>query len=181
MLPTPPTILPAQVYAGDTLIWSRSFDSYSSADGWALKYTVVSSTAVYSFTAASQSDGSFLVTVAEATTAGWAVGKYKLVEYVDNGTQKFTLTESPLTVIAKLAGASIPVDTRTHARKVLDSIEAYLEARTPTTMLIMIDGKRLEHYPLPDILAMRDRYRIEVAREEQLSSGSPAPRLLVRF
>lgn len=180
-MPTPPITLPTQIYAGDTLTWSRTFDDYKSGDGWTLKYTLISATAAYNFSAAEQSDGSFLVTVDEATTGGWAPGKYQLVEYIDSGTQRFTFDSSPVTVVATLAGATDGVDTRSHARKVLDAIEAYFENRLPTTALIMIDGKRLEHYPLNEIIAMRDRYRIEVMREDQFASGAPAPRLLVRF
>lgn len=181
-MPTPPTSLPAQLYAGDTATWSRSFGDYSSADGWTLKYTIIGSTGTpYSFTAAAQADGSFLVTVDASATADWSPGRYRITEYVESGGQRFTLNNAPITIIAQLAGATGGVDMRSHARKMLDAIEAYLEARTPTTMMIIIDGKRLEHYPLPEILAMRDKYRIEVLRENQLAGGAPAPRLLVRF
>jgi hypothetical protein len=180
-MPTPPTTLPQQIYAGDTLIWSRTFDDYKSGDGWTLKYTLISSTAAYNFSAAGQPDGSFLVTVDESTTGAWAPGKYRLVEYVDNGTQRFTFKSSPVTVVAALAGATGGVDTRSHARRMLDLIEAYFEKKLPASKLIMLDGLRIDNYTPAELLVLRDRYRIEVLREEQLASGAPAPRLLVRF
>lgn len=174
-------LVPAQIAAGDSVTWARTFDGYSSLDGWSLKYTAVSATAAFNFTATGQPDGSFVASIDGSTTGAWVAGSYQLAEYVDNGSQRVTLNRSALCITPNIAGVTAGIDTRTHARRMLDLIEAFFEKKLPGQQLVMLDGLRIEQYPLPDLLALRDRYRIEVQREDQLASGRPSAKLLTRF
>lgn len=58
--------------------------------------------------------------------------------------------------------------TQTHAERVLNAIEATIERRASTDqMSYTIDGRSLSRTPIADLLALRDRYKAEVAREKQ--------------
>lgn len=177
-----PNIVPAQISAGDNVTWTRTFDDYSSLAGWTLKYTGVSATAAFNFSAAGQADGSFLVDLSGTVTGAWAADSYQLVEYVDNGSAKVTLARYALAVLPNLAGSTTGLDTRTHARRMLDIINAYFEKKLPGQMRVMLDGLRIDQYTIPELLSLRDRYRAEVMREEQLASGRPGfGKLLARL
>ena len=159
-----PSAPPTEIRAGDTVQWRRTLPDYLAGDGWSLRYALVSASAAYNATAASDGDD-HLLTVAATTTAGWAPGRYALTEYVVKGAERFTLATTQLQVLPDLAAASSGLDTRTHARKVLDAIEAGLESKAPVAGMLEIAGRRIQHYPLGDLLALRDRYRAEVRRE----------------
>lgn len=155
---------PCEFRAGDTATWRRTLADYPASESWQLKYTLVGTAGAYAFTAAADGDD-HVVTVAPATTAAWAAGRYVLTEYVTDGTSRFTLASTSVRVLADLAAASEPLDTRSHASKVLDAIEAWLESQAPTAAKFELAGRRLENYPLPELLTLRDRYRAEVRRE----------------
>lgn len=180
-MPNLPSSLPARLVAGDTLTFTRNFSDYPSSDGWQLKYTLISSAAAKSFEASAQPDGSFLVNVAGTTTTSWPAGRFTLVEYVVKDTQRFTLNREPFIVVADLAGASTPIDTRSHARKMLDAINAWFEKKLPNAGKVMLDGLRIDSHPIPDLLKLRDRYLVEVQREELAASGRSAPKIRASF
>lgn len=176
-----PTAIPSRIIAGDTLQFRRPEQvDYPASDGWELHFTLVGASAVQSFAASNDADG-WLVNVPSATTAAWASGRYTLTEYAKNGSERRTLRQRSVTVAPNLAGAQAGADTRTHARKVLDAIEAWLESRAPTTGEFQVAGRRLQNYPIPELLALRDKYRAEVMREEAAERGGRFGRLLVRM
>ena len=175
-----PSIAPTTLRAGDTATWRRSLGDYPASGGWQLKYTLVATSGAYNFSATADGDD-FVVSVAPATTATWVAGAYNLTEYVTNGTDRYTLATTRVQVLPDLAAASTGADTRTHARKTLEAIEAWLESRAPAVAKVEIAGRRIENYPLSDLLALRDRYKAEVAREDAAANGGRTGRLLVRF
>ena len=172
--------LPATLIAGDTLQFKRQLPDYLPSDSWQLKYSLVGTAGAYSFDASADGDG-WLITVASDATASWAAGRYTLTEYVTKSSTRTTLASRTVVVSQDLAGASAGLDTRTHARKVLDAIEAWLESRAPTTGEFQVAGRRLQNYPITDLLSLRDKYRAEVAREEAAQSGRRIGRLLTRI
>lgn len=175
-----PSITPSDIRAGDTAKWRREFDDYLATEGWVLGYTLVGAGAVYSVTAVA--DGSdFTVDVPAATTAGWLPGAYRLHEYVSRGAERYTVSVGTLRVLQNLASLTSGADLRTHARKVLDSIEAWLESQAPVAGAVEIAGRKIAHYPITDLLALRDRYRAEVRREESAPAGGNGSRLYVRL
>lgn len=175
-----PSSIPSEIRAGDTARWRRSLSDYPASDGWALSYTLVGPTAVYSATAAADGDA-HLLTVPAATTVAWEPGLYSLQEAATKGADRFTVGVTALRILADLAStAAGGADTRTHARKVLDSIEAWLESKAPVAGEVQIGDRRIRNYPLEELLALRDRYLAEVKREEAAQSGLGGRRLLVR-
>lgn len=58
-------------------------------------------------------------------------------------------------------------DTRSQARRTLEAIEATLEGRsTSATAEYEIAGRKMKFIPVTDLLVLRDRYRVDVARED---------------
>jgi hypothetical protein len=168
--------VPTELRAGDTVKWRRTLDCYPAGAGWVVAYRLVGPTAAYTITAAADGDV-HAVTIAAATSAAYAPGLYKLHETVSNDDERFTLGVTALRVLPDLAAGSA-ADTRSHARKVLDAIEAWLESKAPTAAAFEVAGRKLQNYPLTELLALRDRYRLEVAREER---GGRGVRILTRF
>lgn len=161
-----PTIEPTRLVAGDTLKFTRTLTDYSASDGWTLTYTLVSAAQRYTFDAtASGSD--FLVTVAAATTAAWVAGDYDWRAQVSLAGEVFTVGQGRITVAPAFGSAT---DARTHARTVLENIEAVLESRATSAVAeYEIAGRRLKNIPIGELLQLRDKYRGEVAREDAAS------------
>jgi hypothetical protein len=176
-----PTRAPAELRAGDTAKWTRSLADYPATAGWTLSYTAVGATAAYSFSAAASGDD-HAVTVAAATTATYTPGTYQLTEHASLAGERYTLATTTLRVLPDLAAVGAGgADVRSHARKVLDLIEAWLETKAPVAASYEIAGKKLAQYPLPELLALRDKYRAEVRAEDRAAAGFGPARILTRF
>jgi len=183
MAATTPTTEPARLIAGDTAKWLKSLPDYLPADGWVLAYTLINGTSKITFSATT-SGTDHLVNVAAATTAAWAAGDYDWRATVSKAGEVYTVASGFITVAPAFAASTL--DNRTHARKALANIEAYLEnAQNLTAASYEIAGRRLARIGLPELLALRDRYKFEVAREDATSraaQGLPdSRRVMVRF
>lgn len=170
MADIPPSIIPAQITAGDTAVWSRSGGNYRASDGWTLSYAFVGIASVYSAHADADGDD-YLVTIAATATLGWQPGAYTVQEYVTKGDERHTLSTARLQVLPNLAAATAGMDTRSHAQKVLDAINAWLETKAPVYGAMEINGRKISYYPVADLLKLRDRFRREVLTEQRLASG----------
>jgi hypothetical protein len=172
--------LPAEHRAGDTLSQTVSLPDYPASDGWALSYTLVGPSAVYTLSTAAAGDD-FTVAVLAATTAAWAAGTYTVHAVVTKAAERYTVDTAQLRILADLSAIVAGTDLRTHARKVLDAIEAWLESKAPVAASLQVAGRRLDNYPITELLALRDRYRAEVFREERTAAGKGATRILMRL
>jgi len=178
-----PTIEPSSVNAGDTWRWTRSLADYPASAGWALSYTLINASAKITVNASASGDD-HAVTVAAATTAGYAAGTYDWRARVSKAGEVYTVGEGRLTVRNAFSAATF--DARTHARKTLDAIEAVIEGRASSAVAeYTIAGRSLKHIPVADLLALRDKYRAEVLREDAaaaVAAGLPdRRRVFVRF
>jgi hypothetical protein len=175
-----PSSIPFEIRVGDTTRWRRDFADYPASAGWSLAYTLIGSAGAQAFSAVADGDG-FTITISAVDSSTWTAGSYTVTEYVTNGAERVTLNSVPVRVLADLAAATAAADLRTHARKVLDAIEAWLESKAPTSAGFEIAGRKLQNYPLADLLKLRDRYRAEVLREERAALGFGPVRILTRF
>lgn len=175
MAPNPSNVVPGRIVAGDSSTWTRTWSDYPASAGWSLKYTIVGPAGVYSADATAQDDD-FVVNLTAAVTATWRAGMYRISEIVAKDSQRITLGTTPLIIAPDPSGAYVA----SHAQKMLANIEAWLESRAPTAGAIEINGRKLQNYPLPELLAMRDKYARMVARE-QADDGIGGARVLVRL
>lgn len=177
---------PLSIVAGDQAEWTRTLSDYPASDGWALSYTLVErkTGAGVSFDATG-SGSEYTVTVPSATTAAWPAGYYVGQGYVTKAGERKTVWAGTIEIKPNLA-SGMAGDIRSHARKVVDSIEAVLEGRATEQVLdFSIEGTTLRKTPVADLLTLRDRYLVEVRREEAreraamgLASGK---RILTQF
>jgi hypothetical protein len=177
-----PTTEPDLIVAGDTAKWLRSLDDYPASESWVLSYTLVSAAQRYTFSATA-SGADHLVTVAATTTATWVAGTYTWRAQVSKAGEVYTVGTGSLTVRPSFATAT---DGRSHARRTLEAIEAVIEGRaTSEVSYYMIGGRQLRYIEPAQLLALRDRYRAEVAREDaaqRAAAGLPdRRRVFVRF
>jgi len=171
--------------AGDTWAWRDSYPDFKASDGWVLTYSLVNASLKIDLPGGGiTADGvDFAVTVAAITTAGYAPGDYTQVAKVTKSGAVHTVGSSDLKILPNLSAVT---DTRSHARKVLEAIEAVLERRATLDQESYTIGIRsLARTPIPELIKLRDRYRQEVNAEkaaEAIGKGlAPSGRIQVRF
>jgi hypothetical protein len=177
-----PTTEPTALIAGDTAKWLKTLTDYPASEGWTLSYSLVSAANRINFSASASGD-LYLVAVPAATTSVWVSGSYEWRAQVSKSGEVFTVATGSILVQPSFGSA---VDNRSHARKALTNIEAYLEnAGNLSAASYEIAGRKLQRINLPELLAMRDKYKGEVAREEAAANvGRGLPdrrRIMVRF
>lgn len=177
-----PDIEPEAINAGDTAAWLIDLADYPPSEGWALTYTLANAANRYTFNATA-SGSSFLVTVPAATTAAWVAGSYAWRAQVSYSGEVYTVRQGNITIAPSFGAA---VDARSLARRQLDAIEAVLEGRASSAVAeYTIVGRAVKNIPLPELLALRDRLRFDVQREDaatRAAAGLPARgRILVRW
>jgi len=175
-----------QSRAGDTITLSRSFDAYKATEGWSLLLVLINGTAKYSATSTADGDN-HTITITSTTSATFAAGSYGYSIFAVKTGERHEVESGTWEITPDIA-ALTSEDTRSHARKVLDSIEAVIEKRaTKDQQAYQIHGRSLSMTPLKDLLNLRDIYRREVAAEDMADAKESGrffvnkTRLLVRF
>lgn len=168
MAATIPSTEPLSLVAGDTFRFTKELSDYPPADGWVLTFSAVSNVGNSVSTNATTSGTAFLVTIPAANTAGMNAGEWAWNETVSLAGERYTVGSGTLTVTPNLTTITGTSDQRTHARTMLDYIEAALEGRVIDGIEShSIGGVPINLIPLERLLVLRDRYAAEVAREEQ--------------
>ena len=174
--PTTTATEPHTHRAGDTLTWRRTVADYPATDGWALAYTLLSPTADKITLAATPSGPDYLVSVAAGITATWPAGPRTWVARVTQGAEVHTIGTGTLTVLPDLTAATT-FDGRSHARKMLEAIEAALLGAATAGQLDVLEADfntRRIKYDRAGLIKLRSLYAVEVAREDAaagLSAG----------
>jgi hypothetical protein len=177
-----PTIEPARIVAGDTAKWTRSLADYPASAGWVLTYKIVSSANRYTITCTASGDD-HLATAAAATTVSWVAGAYAWRAQVALASEVYTVASGQVTIEPVYTAA---VDARSQARRMLEAVETMLEGRTTSAVAeYTVGGRQLKYLAVPDLLALRDRLRIDVGREDDATRAAaglaPRGRVFVRF
>lgn len=178
-----PTTTPASLIAGDTAKWQLTLPDYPANDGWAVGYTLINADAKIIFSA-SASGADHLINVAAASTASWAAGSYQWRATASKSGEVYTVGTGTLTIQPAFSVATL--DVRSFAAKTLEAIEAYLSnGNNLQAQEYEIAGRRLKRMSYPELIAARDKFRAEVAREisaSNIARGLPdGRRVYVRF
>jgi hypothetical protein len=180
-----PTVEPATARAGDTWRWTRDLPDYP-APTWGLTYTLFASSGVLSIVATA-SGALHSVSLAPATTALYPASRYDWVAHASNGTDRFQVGAGVLQVLPDVAEATA-YDGRSHARKMLDAINAMLEGRATGGDLDVVrvaHGDRVTEWDIPTLLKLRQQYAAAVIAEDAaaaLARGEQSGRMIqVRF
>lgn len=165
-----PTTEPICLIAGDTAKWLKSLADYPASEGWALSYTFINAATKITINAAA-SGNDYLVTASASTTSNWSAGSYAWRASVSKSGEVYTVATGTIDVKAAFSGATL--DNRTHARKALDNIEAYLvDPANLAAQSYEIAGRKLSRIPRGELLKERDRLRADVAREDAASRSA---------
>ncbi len=163
-----PTTEPATLRAGDTWKWTKTLADYPASTPWTLKYRLKNAAGGIEITASASGDD-YSVTVAAATTAAYVAGTYEWVAWVEGGTaEKYTVATGSIELLADLrtGTATAALDVRSHAQKMVDAIEAWLEGHDPAVAEYEISGRRMKYIPTAELIKLRQRYLLEVANEK---------------
>lgn len=170
---------PTRIVAGDTASWSTQLGDYPASSGWVLTYYLskVAAAAAPITVTSTASGAEHLITIAATTTAGYAVGTYHWTAVVTKASERYTVGTGTLEVAPDPSASH---DPRTHAEKCLASIETALESAVGTaTVECELDGVRVRK-DRPELLKLREYYRLEVKRERGRSPITRWPVRLVR-
>lgn len=191
---TDATTEPTEIAAGTTLRWRRAFSLFPASDGWALSYAIRGPDAAEIEVDATADGDAFAVEVPASLTSGWTAGRYAIAGYVERDEdaggpeelERHLVYRGTLVVLEDLAAVTTPHDPRSHARRVLEAIEAVIEKRASRDQeSYTINGRTLVRTPIAELIRLRDRYKGEVAGEEaaeRIAAGLGSRRTIrVRF
>lgn len=178
-----PTTEPREVRAGMTWKWKRNdLSADYPASTWTLTYWWKKTGASgANFSIVATADGAdFAVTVTAATTAGYTAGSYTWSAVVTAGTEAYEVDHGTCELLARYDSAA-NLDDRSHAKTVLDAIEAVIEGRASKDQEeYSIGGRSLKRTPIKDLIALRTHYRAEVQAESIAERGGGG-KLLVKL
>lgn len=169
--------------AGDTLNYRTELPDYPATQGWSLKMRFIPRTAGAAIDVTAEVDGdAFNMRAGAGITATWAPGRYGWALWVERGVEVYTVDQGQIDILADPRSTAAPTDTRTHAERMLEAIEAVLEGRASQAHLeYTINGRQMRFIPPEQLLALRDRYRLEVRAQLAANGALPGARLLVRL
>lgn len=165
--------IPPTIQAGVTFTACAQLTKYPAPD-WVVKL-YMRGPAVASIDAVGEgASHTFSATAAE--TAAWPAGVYAYVLRVQRGDDVQQIEAGTLEVLADITANTAPGDSRSHALRTLEAIEAVLEKRaTRDQERYTIEGangrRELWRTPIADLLKLRDAYRAEVRAERAAARG----------
>lgn len=190
-----PTTEPLELRAGVQWEWRRDdfVENFPATGGWALKYHYKKTGATpgnFSIDA-SASGAAFVVTKLASDTAAYVAGDYTWVAIVTKATESREVDHGRLKILPRYDQAA-NLDDRSHARKMLEAINAALEGRASSTQREMIAytiGQRSKQFDTADskaaLVELKSKYEWLVYNEDvrdRVAQGLPNPRNVgVRF
>lgn len=173
---TPHRKEPDQISAGDSVSWNKAFPGLDVA-GLSLSYSIVSRVARYEVDATAGDSDCYSVSIAGATTAGWAPGRYRWVAYLKDGDgNRITASSGEMVVLPNLEAATGGLDDRDSDQKILDAIVALLEGKVLAgdAQHYRIGERELTRYSFSELEALRSKYALRV-RNRKIARGERVP------
>ena len=166
---------PSTLVLGDYWAWKRDdlADTYP-IGSCALTYEFhndVGGGGVNKFTlTATEANDTYYIEAASSSTTGYAIGDYIWEAYITKASDsnRVMVDSGRTTITQNLADTS--ADLRSHAKKVLDAIEAVIENRASMDQSSMsIAGRSLSRMSIDELMTFRDRYKAEYLKEIKLA------------
>ena len=175
-------MIPSSITAGVTLAFDLNFTAYP-ADCWTITLYLRGASAI---DVKATPDGTrHLFKVPASDTAQWTTGVYRYEIRAVNEDGEVVQVDAGrgLEINPDLTAINESSDERSHARRVLEAIEAVIEGRAKKDQSkYKINNRELERTPIADLLTLRRQYRAEVFRETRKAQGkSPFQHIRVRF
>ncbi len=170
-----PTAEPAKLVAGDRFAWKR--------DDLATDYPPSTFALTYEFhddsggggnkkftITATEADDTYYIEVGSSTTASYTAGDYIWEAYITRSadSERIMVDSGRTEITINLANTN--ADLRSHAKKVLDAIEAVIEGRaTIDQSSFSLGGRSLSRMSVEELMTFRDRYKAEYMKEIKLA------------
>jgi hypothetical protein len=170
-----PSKEPSSLVLGDFWAWKR--------DDLADNYPVASYSLTFEFhedsggggnakftLTAVEANSSYYIEAASSSTTSYAIGDYIWEAYITktSDSNRIMVDSGRTSITANLANTT--ADLRSHAKKVLDAIEAVIENRASMDQSSMsIAGRSLSRMSVDELMTFRDRYRSEYLKEIKLA------------
>ena len=163
-----PTTEPNELQLGDFWAWKRtdlSTDYPTASYSLSYEFNLVDGSTAANFTlTATESNDEYIIEVSNTTS--YTAGEYNWVAYITRSSDsaRIKLTEGFTEIQENYATTTSSV--RSHAKKVLDAIEAVIENRATMDQSSMsIAGRSLSRLTIDELLQFRDRYKAEYLKE----------------
>ena len=183
---TVPTTEPDEFFEGDTVTWTKDLSDYP-ASVWTLKYNFVSddASAKNETTTAAADGDTHVITISKAESGAYTAGDYKWFSYVEDAgeTVRYSVATGSVTVHPDQTSDT---DARSHAKKVLDAINANIEGiASKEQQSYSIAGRSLSRYTPAELYEFKQQYESLYNKElqdEQIANGGGSGRTVkVRF
>ncbi len=164
--------LPSLIVAGTAVEFDREYSGIDPAVYTATAYLTNASNS-YSISSVDFGYNHFRFLATPLVTTTWVAGDYVISVQIDDGAGGIYVTESASVMVQPALGTA--ADLRSHAKRVLDALEATLEGKASQDQLsYSIRGRSLSRMSPGELLDWRDRYKAEYAkekREEDIRNG----------
>lgn len=166
---------PSTLVLGDYWAWKRDdlADTYP-IGSYALTYEFHEDSGgggSHKFTlTATEANDTYYIEAASSSTTSYTVGDYIWEAYITKtaDSNRVMVDSGRTTITQNLADTN--ADLRSHAKKVLDSIEAVIEGRASIDQSSMsIAGRSLSRMSVDELMTFRDRYKAEYLKEIKLA------------
>lgn len=157
-----------RLYAGTTWAWTVDVPGYSAADGWGLNYILTNASASFDFSDDDSATGTtFSVEVAGASTTACTEGDYTWQLFAVKDDDRRFVSSGSVKVLPDISDGSTHLDSRSHARKVLDAVGAVIEgSASKDQQSYSVNGRSLSRRSLDELQKLRGHYLAEVRAEE---------------
>lgn len=166
---------PVDIVQGTTAEWERGFGDYSPSS-YSCVYEIRGVSSSLTVTGVAGAD-EWTLTITAAQSAALAAGAYAWQAFVQSNTERHLIDSGALTVTADLATTPTPLDKRSHARRMLENLNAMLENQAYV--------KTLPADQFEQMTKVRKQYEWDVKREEDAEKlkrgGYPTRKVFTRF
>lgn len=163
-----PTSEPNELQLGDFWAWKRtdlSTDYPTASYALSYEFNLVDGSTAANFTlTATESNDDYIIEVSNTTS--YTSGEYNWVSYITRSSDSARIKLSEGFTEIQENYATTTSSVRSHAKKVLDAIEAVIENRATMDQSSMsIAGRSLSRLTIDELLQFRDRYKAEYLKE----------------
>jgi len=173
--------IPASFTAGDSLAYTDSLSDYPASSGWVLSYVLVKDGTQINISSSADGDDHSVSVLASATVL-YDSGTYHWQAFVTKTTERYTVGTGIVAINPDFATQSTGLDDRSHAKKVLDALEAVIEGKAGKDITsYSIGGRSVTKMTPEEILMWRDKYRAEYRKEQVAAGNVTSNTIKVRF
>lgn len=182
----PLTRVPREIVRLSTVSWRFYDPEYLPTDGWVVVYAFEGPSEL-NVQAVNDGEGGHLVTLTSAMTA-IAPGAYAWQATASRAfpLERVLVGQGRTDFLVDFGVASTLGEQKSHARRMVEAIEAQLEGRaTDGQKSMAINGRSLDRHSIAELMDARSRYRMELRAEEAALAQGATPgkrrRVKVRF